>query len=137
MPWDKSIHDREHFLKETGFDRGTPRRLRVSCEPSKDHICDDRYKKVNIRLSPPVIFSAAIHVAEYLRLRNFQVLDAQFPCIVRLNAIEFFPLRQNLLSYLERIFITPHRLSKFLARADSGVVTKRDMLFSNFPGKAL
>jgi hypothetical protein len=54
------------------------------------------------------------------------VLDAQFPCIVRLNAIEFFPLRQNLLSYLERIFITPHRLSKFLARADSGPVTKRD-----------
>jgi hypothetical protein len=32
----------------------------------------------------------------------------------------YYPLRQNLSSYLERIFITPHRLSKFLAKADLG-----------------
>jgi hypothetical protein len=73
-----SIHDREHFLQETRSDRGAPRRPRLSCESSKNQISDDRHKKINIRLSPPVIFSAAFHVSEYLRLPNSKVLGAQF-----------------------------------------------------------
>jgi hypothetical protein len=55
-------------------------------------VSDDRDKKVNKRLSPPVIFSAAIHVAEYLRLRNFQVLDAQFSWIAGLRPAPSQPL---------------------------------------------
>ena len=96
MPWGRSIHDREHLLKETikerRSDRGTSLSLRLLCESSKNQVSDDRQKKINIRLSPTVIFSAAFHVSEYLRLRNSQVLDAQLSMYCQTSSCPSQPL---------------------------------------------